>query len=279
MQKSSAHNSGTYATLFMSVISGAPCAARMLKNQQLDIEHRTRLCAALNTISPMFTISVFAQNILKNPICAAPIILAQFLSVFIMLIPLRKTVLAKKETCGGLSLPSAIGDAMNSMLSLCGTVIICLVGINVLEATTLPQIITSSAEKLLGIKHHGILNTLLKGILEVTNGCISIGELKETAQLPLRTCIAFGTFFVTFGGISVLIQSSVFIKLIKLKYIFYKLIQSIIAAVTAYLTAPLFFYKTADVFNTVSGERLAENATSMGTVFAVSMLAIGLIFL
>ncbi len=197
------------------------------------------------------------------------------LSVLIMLIPFFKSNISLSAENTEISLSDAIKESMNSMLSLCGTVIIFLVLISVANAMGLQKFLSFIGEKILLMSEPEILNTVINGMLEVTNGCISLGLLK----IPLRLSSSIGAFLVTFGGICVLMQSRSLIDLKSTSYIFFKLIQGFIAAVLTYILTPFFYNETASVFNPVSAERFSENATSMGTVFAVSMLVIIAVFL
>lgn len=264
-----------YILFVLCVLSGAPCAARLLSDFELSENLKTRLCAALNTVSPMFTISVLATVSLKNTVLAIPIFISQAISVLIMLIPFFKSNISLSFENKALSFPSAIKDAMQGMLSLCGTIVVFFVLISVLNSLGLQDLIYFIGKNLLLLNEPQILNTLINGILEVTSGCVSL----STLNIPVRLAASFGAFFVTIGGICILIQSKSFFRLKSGQYIFFKLIQGIISAVIAYFITPLFLNGSVSVFTPVSSDKLAENATSMGAVIAVSMLVILFIFI
>lgn len=248
------------AFFVLAIISGAPSAARLLKDVDLPSKKKTQLCAALNTISPMFTISVLATKELSSTSLALPILIAQSISIVIMLIPFYKTKISFSKQ-GRLSFAEAVSSSMNSMLSLCGTVVVFLVLIGIVSEF---------------IPHKNNIAVLfISGIAEVSSGCLGLGGL----GVETRILSSLGAFFVTFGGICVLMQSKTFFRIDSLRYIGFKFIQSTITAILAYILTPLFYFEAKDVFNPVSQERLAENATSMGTVLTVSMLVIFAIIL
>ena len=85
------------------------------------------------------------------------------------------------------------------------------------------------------------MKSVIAAFLEVGNAVTSAAAL-FTAYPALSLSVA--AFAVSFSGLSVYMQSLVFLKdtdLSRGKYLFYKLIEGIISAFLAYFLAPLFF--------------------------------------
>lgn len=275
LRSGSIRSQNKYIYFLLSIMSGAPGAARLLAHAKMPPNKKTQLCAALNTISPMFTIGVLSSVNLNCPVLALPILISQILSVLIMLIPFIKSDVSLLPDKDISTLSSAIKSAMDSMLSLCGTVVVFLVLLSVVRNLGFDRLLIYIGENILCLKDPKLLLTIASGILEITSGCISLGSL----DLPLRLAAATGAFFVTFGGVCVLMQSKAFFNIKSSIYILFKLIQGIISAIFAYIITPFFMTESTAVFNTVSQERFAENTTSMVTLISVSMLVILFIFL
>lgn len=264
--------------LLMSYISGAPSGARLISGVDVDDQTRSILAAALNMLSPMFMIGAFANNMLGNKWLALPMLIGQVTSGIAILLFIRLPKGKKSlPAVAGPSIPDAIKSAMMSMLMICGTIMIFMVLITLLNDIGILDIIAYPFDKLLGLFNvrEGMFKLVLAGSIEVVNGCNMIKD----AQITMRQAVVLGTFITTFGGLCIMAQSSLFFKIKAWHYIVIKLMQSIVASTIAYLLFPLFAKDTLPVFNPVTGERMIENTMSMGFAFLSSLLGMSVIFL
>lgn len=83
------------------------------------------------------------------------------------------------------------------------------------------------------------LSAFLKGVIEITNGCLSLSNLKN---LKLATCLA--SFVISFGGISTILQSLTMLQSAKIDvkiFIIQKLMHATLSALITILILLIFF--------------------------------------
>ena len=83
------------------------------------------------------------------------------------------------------------------------------------------------------------LSAFLKGLIEITNGCLSLSNLKN---LKLATCLA--SFVISFGGISTILQSLTMLQSAKIDvkiFILQKLMHATLSALITILILLIFF--------------------------------------
>ena len=83
------------------------------------------------------------------------------------------------------------------------------------------------------------LSAFLKGVIEITNGCLSLSNLKN---LKLATCLA--SFVISFGGISTILQSLTMLQSAKIDvkiFILQKLMHATLSALITTLILLIFF--------------------------------------
>lgn len=83
------------------------------------------------------------------------------------------------------------------------------------------------------------LSAFLKGVIEITNGCLSLSNLKN---LKLATCLA--SFVISFGGISTILQSLTMLQSAKIDvkiFILQKLMHATLSALITILILLIFF--------------------------------------
>ena len=83
------------------------------------------------------------------------------------------------------------------------------------------------------------LSAFLKGVIEITNGCLSLSNIKN---LKLATCLA--SFVISFGGISTILQSLTMLQSAKIDvkiFILQKLMHATLSALITTLILLIFF--------------------------------------
>ena len=83
------------------------------------------------------------------------------------------------------------------------------------------------------------LSAFLKGVIEITNGCLSLSNLKN---LKLATCLA--SFVISFGGISTILQTLTMLQSAKIDvkiFILQKLMHATLSALITTLILLIFF--------------------------------------
>jgi len=164
-------------------------------------------------------------------------------------------------------LSTAIFDATLSLLRIGGCIVACAVFSALLFALRLPELLAF----LLPLPAE-LIRILLGGMVEMTWGA---GALAASA-LSLRLQLALSCFFVTFGGLSVWLQSLCFMRMRSpARYLLHKLLMGLAAGALAYLLTPLFVPDTVRATLSQS-QRYATNAAATGSILAIS--AVSLLF-
>jgi len=159
----------------------------------------------------------------------------------------------------------AIFDAVLSLLRIGGCLIVCAVVGALLFAVGLPALLA----RVLPLTEE-VIRILLGGAMEMTWGMSALAG----STLPLRLQLALGCFFVTFGGLSVFMQSLCFMKMQSgARYLLGKLVMGLAAGALAFLLTPLFVPDS--VVQTLSQAQIyATNALTAGSILAVSTVSL-----
>jgi hypothetical protein len=160
------------------------------------------------------------------------------------------------------NLPQAVHRAISSIATVCAWVVLAGVAAGFLRRWLFPLL-----PKALGI--------FLTGILELTNGVFALEELSPGLRLP------FCAFFVTFGGVSALLQIAAVAApagLRMVKCIRQKTVQALLAAAIAILTQSFGLWAIAlpllvlipKIAVEISGGVCYDNGRKEGITHAVS---------
>lgn len=264
----------------LSMVSGAPAGARLAGSQEVD---HTDTVAALNAVSPMFICGSFAAGMLGLPALAWPILLAQLLSAAVFLLLARDPLGPDAPAPIGKPKPflalmsDAIASGIGAMLNI-GGAIMCFMALMALLTQT--GALNALTVPLAGLCERAGLSpalpeVLFTGVLEMVAGC----EELAAASLSLRQTAALGAFFFSFGGICILAQSLAFARLRAGRYLLRKLMQGGLAALLAYLLAPLFLPDAQAVFSPLPAGVLAQNALSAAFTAGISLLCVSVLLL
>ena len=115
-----------------------------------------------------------------------------------------------------------------------------------------------------------LIQTLLGGMVELTWGVNTLAA--GTLSLRMQLCLA--SFFITFGGLSVYMQSLCFLELRSgARYLLSKLLMGLCAGALTYTLVPLFV--PDGLRQTIAqGQAYAVNALTTGSILAVSTVSL-----
>ena len=276
---------GIIPMFLLAFISGAPSGARLCASfDAYPPTQRTFLAAALNTISPMFICGAFAAAMMNMPAIAWPILISQLAvsAIFTFIIvkrcnPPHSTVTQPAESTPANLLVRGVSDSMVSLLSICGTIVFFMVIIRLLEHIRIMDIIALPLRALCSLLrlNEEIADVLLTGTLEITAGSSKLAQAGINARI---TCGA-GAYLFSFGGLCVMAQSAMFMRIEIKRYLGLKFIQGLLAGALAYLIFPLFVRGDIAASASFDADAFLINAVSASGIFAVSLLGVGTILL
>lgn len=275
-----------FGLVLLSFVSGAPSGARLCGEAYGREEAPTKLCAALNVISPMFIYGSFATSMLGISRIATPVILSQLIAMALSLPFAFRPVSPPKSAAAPVviqarpvseALFDAIRSSMVAVLNICATVILFMVFLRLLMASGAFNVLAYPLEWLLGVigAPKGLAKPILSGIIEVSNGCKALSAL----ELPVRTTAAVSAFFFSFGGLCVMAQSAGFARIEAKKYLPFKFLQGLTAGIIAYFLTPLFITDVVTVFEPFQEKTFSDNAISSSMIFAASLLGVAAVAL
>lgn len=209
-------------------LSGYPVGAKLTAS----LEDRTslpvleRICAASNMASPMFLTGTVATALLGAPELGWTLLLSHWVGALVVLLlpvgrdaaaPMSAAVPDKPFSLID-SVLSGISEGMNSMLRVCGSLI-------------LFAVISSLFRMFLPLETGSLPSALITGFFEKSAGCSAISVL----ALPLNLRAALCSFLVAFGGCSVLLQTLFFSRVRVSRYWGLKLVQAAVAAIITFV--------------------------------------------
>ncbi|EGT3614691.1 sporulation integral membrane protein YlbJ [Clostridium perfringens] len=241
--------------LVASFLCGYPLGAKystdLYKKGLIRRDEFLRLLNVASNIGPLFLLGAVGTSMLGNSTLGYLLLIPSYLSVFIIGIitknkkresklPLsNQDVTEKKSTYNlGEVIKKSIEDASLSILILCGYVIIFSVIISMVKTLFVSTGILTNLSTLLNIPKD-IFNGLFLGGIEVTNGC----NIIASSNLSILAKLSLISFLSSFGGLSIIAQTSSFFykeKVPMIKYFLYKVLQGIISFVLMFFIYLIF---------------------------------------
>lgn len=265
------------ALFFLSVLSGAPSGAKLCSYIETgNSKQKSDISAILNTVSPMFIYSSFCSQMLKLPILALPLILAQTaVAAIALLIYNKKNRPVLNMQCsikkqGVALLASSISSSVNALLGICGAMILFAVILSVLKASKALDVLAFPFEWLLRLfgANARMVKPLLCGMLEITTGT---AELTKSG-LSIAEAAFCGGFIFSFGGLSILAQSAIFLDINVKRYVLIKFVSAFISGVLALAMSLFISEPSTAVFAQNAQASIKQNTTSFIIIFASSAL-------
>ena len=240
---------------------GAACVAQAAKDSQLSREMAGDLLGLCSFCGPSFLFGVIG-NVLSLRDAAVLLVIQLETALLIAVFRRHSGPGTYRSGPEAISLPEAVRRAISSIATVCAWVVLAGVAAGFLRRWLFPLL-----PKALGI--------LLTGMLELTNGVFTLEELSPGLRLP------FCAFFVTFGGVSVLLQIAAVAAPAGLrmgKCIRQKTVQALLAAVIAILVQMLgpwavalpLLVLTPKIAVEISGGVCYDNGRKEGITHAVS---------
>lgn len=221
----------------ISIISGYPSGAvsldLMVKSNKMTKAEANYLIPFTNICSFAFISSVVVFSMLKDTSLLIYIALPHYIGAIILcrFIPVSFKEISKssgekiKYTSFNQAFSSAIYKSITSILTIAGVIIL----FSILSEYLI-KLVSLWKTDLLNGQTITIINSLIIGVLEVTNGCSMI----TNSSLPVEVQLVLLNFIISFSGLSVTFQTISVINNYKInfmQYMRYKLLFGLISAV------------------------------------------------
>ena len=224
--------------IFMSITSGFPSCAKLIKEQldknTIDSFDATKLLTMTHFSNPLFIIYVVGNSFFHNTKIGIIILLVHFMTNFIIGYLFRNIYKYEKRGKGyylNKSLPFI--ELLKSSFYNTAKILISVFGIIIFMS-----LITSTLNNYLNLNPFS--NCLLNGLIEITTGLNYLSKL----SIEKTKAIALATFFLSFGGFSIHLQIKTILNKYDINYYIYlisRIIHGTISALIAYFI--LTYYK------------------------------------
>lgn len=227
---------------FLSMISGYPIGAKLIceayKSNSIQKNHAKKMLSFCSVSGPMFIIGSVGLGIFKSVKLGYLMLLSHILSAIINGIIFKncykeKEILLEPKNVYQTSkniLGDSVYDSLISILLVAGYIVLSFVLIELLNAIKIIPFIAYFVGKISLFSNINLNINFINGILEMTRGLVDISKL----NLSLKQVLPIANFLISFGGVSVFLQSLTFTKELNVKksfYLFQKFTQGIISAI------------------------------------------------
>lgn len=267
--------SGRYAPLLLlplGALGGYPIGARLsgqlLRDGSLTLSEARKVAARINLPNPVFLISVVSAGFFRDMRTAYPLLFGIYGAALPGLIPLSRIRMQKatvaSESAPAVDLPEAIGDGVRAILHIGGCIVFASVLVALIDSTGLFRLFGAGASA---------ARAIATGLFEMTSGTSLIAALPFSLSLRLAICACL----LSFGGISVLLQSASALPLSVPKYLLVRAGLGVASSAIAYLLTPVFCPDTA-VPTLANSSAMLQNTVDLTSIVLASAFGLLLVF-
>ncbi len=225
-------NSNSGYIFLMSIISGYPIGAKLIEefynNGLMSFSDAKKTISFCSTSGPMFILGSVALQMFGNYKLGLIVLLSHIVATLLNGL-LYKSIGTKNEQKKSYkqnlnpekSLNEIMYDSIISILMIGGYITICF--------TLLEFVISSQIFKYLSnVFDLKLFETITKGVIELTNGCVSLSN----SNCDIKTTCVVLSSLISFGGLSIHLQSQIFLKKIGITYRFFLLTKTTQTVIT-----------------------------------------------
>ena len=236
---------GGAGAFFMGACAGYPIGAKsvveLTESNQISKEEGRRLLAFCNNAGPLFLVGTVGVGMFHNAACGYLLLVSHLTAAVIIGILFRR----RGQHCQVVSPPApalswnllsdAVSSAVNSMLAVCGYIILFQV---IICGCVKSGLISCLTVALTAGRGSRLVQGILCGLIEMTTG---VHILAGLPQIPMRTVLTAVSGVLGFGGLCVHAQTLGILKgYPKKTYLTGKLLQGMFSPILTYLLYPKF---------------------------------------
>ena len=247
---------------------GARLAGRLFSDSVLSLSDARKTASWINLPNPVFLISVVSAGFFRDPRTACPLLIGVYSAALTGLIPLSrvrmKTAPFPSKAAPAGDLPAAIGDGIHAILNIGGCIVFVSVLGALVDATGLFRLFGAGAPA---------ARAIATGLFEMTSGASLTAALPFSLSLRLAICACL----LSFGGISVLLQSASALPLSVPEYLLARAVLGVVSGTITFFLTPLFCPETA-VQTLASGPVMLRNTVDLTSIVLASAFGLLLVF-
>lgn len=232
----------------MSIISGYPVGAKLIselfKNGQITQNDAIKMNSFCSTSGPLFVVGTVGVSMLFSQTAGYVILFSHIVGAILNGLLYRNikskniqntiTTTSNEKTNNILS--SVMYDSIISILMIGGFIAVFFVFIDILNNTNIIGFLSFLLEKTLFFLHlpTNFFNATLNGLVEITHGALDLSVL----NLNIKFLSVILTGMISFGGLSIHLQSLIFLKNTNIKmgvYFLQKTTHCIISMIVCFI--------------------------------------------
>ena len=226
----------TSYVIFMSMTTGFPGNSKLIKemldNKVININDATKLLTMTHFSNPLFIIYTIGISFLNNKRIGIIILIVHFITNFIVGFIFRNIFndnWQKQNNNYRKAKPfmNMLKDSLNNTINIL---------LNILGIIIFFSLITTVINHYLSL--NAFSNTLLNGLLEITNGLNLLSKL----SLNITKKATISAFFISFGGLSIHMQVINILNKYQVNYFIYLISRIIHAGITSLIVYFILIY-------------------------------------
>ncbi len=241
---------GSFLTFFLSVLSGYPMGAKLIcslfENKHISNEDAKRMLSFCSISGPMFMIGTVGVSMLFSYKAGIIILISNIISsllnglIYRGKATLNKNNLVYSSNKKQISLSDCVYDSLVSILMVGSYIVLSFIIIDILQNLNIISFVSNSICWVFNCNNHAyVVQSILKGFIEITRGIYDLSLID--ISLKVKTIVS--SVVISFGGLSIMLQSLSFLNTIKLpvKTLFLqKITQALICLIVSILLCSIF---------------------------------------
>ena len=237
----------------MSILSGYPVGAKLTKEMfedgHIDLGQAHRIMAFTSTSGPLFILGTVAIGMFNNPKIGYVVLISHFVGAmlngliyrnYMIKTPKNEVYSLQLKNQSNNMLEETMYSSIKSILIVGGYVSVFFMIISVLNHYNVLYPINYLICKILPFTNINTVSAITNGFIELTKGCLDLSGL----NLPNKVVAPIISGLVSFGGISIFLQASTFLKSININLKFYfaqKITHCFISVILAIIFSSFMF--------------------------------------
>lgn len=232
----------------LSLLSGYPVGAKLISNYYemgiIDKPTATKMFSFCSTSGPMFIVGTVGIGVFANAKIGYILLLGHIVGSFLNGLIYRGKISVVAQSCAPPPSKNALSDSMYdsiiSILLVGGYIVLAFVIIEILKLTNILPLISTLICKLPLNLDYDIVISFLSGLIEMTNGLISLNA--TNISLPLQ--VVLSSILIAFSGVCIMMQSDAFLQKIGIKkrtMLLQKLTQALLTALVSLVIVWIIF--------------------------------------
>jgi len=233
----------------LSLLSGYPVGAKLIcsayENGDISLKNAKKMMSYCSVSGPMFIIGTIGVGIFKSVKIGYILLISHILGAIINGIVFKNSYKHEKEIFNPIKtekkstniLADSMLDSIISILLVGGYIVFAFVLIELLNSVKLIPFIAQIICKIIPFFNLNTTMAFLNGLIEMTSGVLSLTSTSSTGLIK----VILSSFIISFGGLSIFLQSTNFTKNLQIKKSYF-LLQKFCQGIWTFILTTLLLF-------------------------------------